>query len=399
MGQIYHFHARDNSGRPLKGSIEAYSELDLIHKLQNSGYTVTHIEEKQDHQLFVRKIPNKEMAFLCRQLSSMIRTGVPIVQAIQMVEKQLKNKKLKAILNLVVKDLLNGEKLSKAFQKHERYFPSLFINMLYASEESGELDHVLTLLAESFQRTHQVSAKIRGAFAYPIVIIIFANIVSLGLILFALPTFLTMFENSNAELPLITKVLLFIHNGLMNYGLILLLLLCFLAVIGIKLLTNISVRRWVDRQLIGVPFIGMIISEVMVYRFSQCLHDLYKSGVSIDKALEITAKIISNKYFSEEIHNICTEIRSGVELGTALERRGIFPNILVSMVKVGEETGDLDSLLDDLATYTRNELDMKISQTVSLIEPLLLIFIGLLVGSIIIGIMLPMYDGMTLINQ
>lgn len=399
MGQIYQFHARDNSGRRLKGSIEAYSEVDLIRRLQNSGYTVTHIEEKQVNSFYVKKIPNKEMAFFCRQLSSMTRTGIPIIQAIKMVETQIKNKKLKAILGLVITDLLNGENLSQAFKKHERYFPPLFVNMLFASEVSGELDHVLSLLADSFQRTHQVTAKVRGAFAYPTVIVIFANIVSLGLILFALPTFLSMFENSGAELPLITQILLFIHTALMNYGIYLLIIFGLCVAAGMKLLTNYKIKRWVDYQLLRVPIVGMLITEVMVYRFSQCLHDLYKSGISIDKSLEITAKIINNKHFSEEIHNICEEIRSGIEFGTALEKRGVFPSILVSMVKVGEETGDLDTLLEDLSTYTKNELDMKVNQMTSLIEPMLLIFIGLMVGSIIIGILLPMYDGMSMINK
>lgn len=399
MGQIYQFSARDNNGRLFKGDIEAYSEQDLIRKLENSGYIVTHIEEKQEHRLFQKKIPNKELAFFCRQLSSMIRTGVPIIQAINLAETQVKNKKLKEVLGQVTNDLLNGENLSKSFQKHERFFPPLFINMLFASEESGELDHVLNLLADSFQTTHQVTGKVRAAFAYPIVIIIFANIVSLGLILYALPTFLTMFENKREELPIITKILLLIHNGLMNYGLILLILLFLLVLLGMKLLTNPNVRKWVDFQLIKTPLVGRLITDVMVYRFSQCIHDLYKSGISIDRSLDITAKIISNKYFSKEIRDISGEIRSGVELGNALEKRAIFPSILVSMVKVGEETGDLDLLLEDLSNYTKKELEMKVSQMTSLIEPLLLIVIGLMVGSIIIGILLPMYDGMSMIND
>lgn len=399
MGQIYQFSARDNNGRLFKGDIEAYSEQDLIRKLENSGYIVTHIEEKQEHRLFQKKIPNKELAFFCRQLSSMIRTGVPIIQAINLAETQVKNKKLKEVLGQVTNDLLNGENLSKSFQKHERFFPPLFINMLFASEESGELDHVLNLLADSFQSTHQVTGKVRAAFAYPIVIIIFANIVSLGLILYALPTFLTMFENKREELPIITKILLLIHNGLMNYGLILLILLFLLVLLGMKLLTNPNVRKWVDFQLIKTPLVGRLITDVMVYRFSQCIHDLYKSGISIDRSLDITAKIISNKYFSKEIRDISGEIRSGVELGNALEKRAIFPSILVSMVKVGEETGDLDLLLEDLSNYTKKELEMKVSQMTSLIEPLLLIVIGLMVGSIIIGILLPMYDGMSMIND
>ncbi len=399
MGQIYQFSARDNNGRLLRGDIEAYSEQDLIRRLENSGYTVTHIEEKQEHRLFQKKIPNKELAFFCRQLSSMIRTGVPIIQAINLVEAQVKNKKLKEISGLVTNDLLNGENLSKAFQKHGRFFPPLFINMLFASEESGELDHVLDLLADSFQSTHQVTGKVKAAFAYPIVIIIFANIVSLGLILYALPTFLTMFENSKAELPIITKILLLIHNGLMNYGLILLILLVLLVLMGMKLMSNPTVRKWVDFQLIKIPFVGKLVTDVMVYRFSQCVHDLFKSGISIDRSLDITAKIISNKYFSNEISDISEEIRSGVEFGSALEKRTIFPSILVSMVKVGEETGDLDQLLDDLANYTKSELELKVNQMTSLIEPFLLIVIGLMVGSIIIGILLPMYDGMSMINN
>ena len=400
MGQIYEFQARNSHGRRLRGNMEASSQLDLVRKLQNNGYTVTHIKEKnQEIQLFIRKIPLKEMFFLCKQLGTMVRSGVPVIQGLKMIEHQVKYKKLQSILHVVIQDLLNGEDVADAFKKHEAYFPPLFINMLYSAELSGNLEEALFLLANNFQREIEVRRKLKSAFTYPIVIFIFANIVALALILYALPTFIDMFDKANAELPLITKILLAIHGVLIHNWFYLFIGLGVSLFILMQWKSSEEGKRKFDYLLTKIPIINRLLIQAVVYRFGQTLHDLYKSGISIEDGLKVVSKVVNNAYFGDAILQIREEVQNGSDITTAMNKSHLFPDLLVSMVQVGEETGDLETLLKDVAEYNQKELEQSVNQFTSVIEPLLLIFIGLMIGGIIMGILLPMYGGITMVGS
>lgn len=400
MSQIYEFLARSQNGKRIKGHMEANSKITVIRNLQENGYIPTHIEEKKEERpLFQRKVPLKELALVCRQLSTMVRTGVPIIQALQTVKMQIKNKKLHEILDSVTRDLANGNTVSEAFNKHQQYLPLLFVKLLYAAEVSGNLDDVLHTLAESFQKDIKVRSKLKNAFSYPIFILIFATIMVTALITFVLPTFVGMFKNTGAELPLLTKMLIVMNQFVMHYGLFLLIGFVFMILLVMHWVQTKEGRQKVDYLIGHLPLIGDMMNKHVTYRFSQTLHDLQSSGVLIERSLQIVSEVITNSYYSKRIQIVRDQVMKGSDIATALEKSEIFPHVLVSMVRIGEESGELDVMLKDVSEYSQDELDQKISELTAFIEPLLLIVVGLFIGLAIIGILLPMYDGMMNIGK
>ncbi|MGO4890564.1 type II secretion system F family protein [Anaerobacillus sp. MEB173] len=398
--QSYKFFARDNYGKRINGKMEAHSPLEIVRKLEGTGYTVTRVEEKKhDRNLFEKKVSLKELAVLCRQLSTMVRTGVPIIEALNTIGGLVKDKTLKQMLPQISEDIADGSTLAGAFEKHNNHLPPIFVNMLRSAEVSGDLDHTLNVLAENFQNDHKVRSKVKSALAYPIVIIIFANAMIFGLITFALPTFIGMFEGTDTPLPLITQILIVINRFITNQGIILFITLIILTVIGVKWGTTESGRRAIDYSLMKLPLVGDLVTKTVVYRFSQSLRDLYESGISVDESLAMTSKIVNHSYFSKSIDRAREEIRKGADIASSLDKSGLFPPVLISMLRVGENTGDLNTLLTDVATYSQRELEQKIDLFISLIEPILIVSIGIVVGGVIVGILLPMYDGMLLINK
>lgn len=400
MGQIYEFLARSQNGDRVKGRIEANSKINVIRSLQDNGYFPTHIEEKKEERpLFQRKVPLKELVLVCRQLGTMVRTGVPIIQAIQTIKKQIKNKRLGEILDSVIRDIANGDTLAEAFHKHQQYFPLLFIKLLFAAEASGNLDEVLHTLAESFQKEIKLRSKLKNAFTYPTFILIFAIIMITGLIIFVLPTFVSMFKNTGVELPFITRVLIGMNQFFAQNGWFVLMGLMIILFLVIRWGKSEAGRNKVDYLVCQLPIIGDMLNKHVTFRFSLTLYDLQSSGVLIEKSLQIVSEVITNSYFSKKIQMVREQVIKGSSIANALEQSGIFPHVLVSMVRIGEESGELDTMLKDVSEYSQDELDQKISETTAFIEPLLLIVVGLFIGLAIIGILLPMYDGMMNIGK
>jgi type IV pilus assembly protein PilC len=373
--------------------MEASSETNVIRSLKENGFIATRIEEKQEETPFLqRKVPLKELALVCRQLSAMIRTGVPIIQAIRTVKEQIKNKKLHEILDSVSRDIANGDTVAEAFNKHQRYFPTLFNKLLYAAEVSGELDKVLYTLSESFQKDIKIRSKLRSAFTYPVFILVFAFIMVTALIVFVLPTFVNLFGNT--DLPFITKMLMGTNQFLSKNGLYVLIAIGVLVFLAINWGKSKDGRKQIDYFLCRLPIFGDLVRKNVTFRFSQTLHDLHSSGVLIEKSLQIVSEVVNNAYYQKEIEKVREEVMEGSDIASALQRSGIFPYTLISMIRIGEESGELDILLKDVSEYSQNELEQRISEVTSFIEPLLLIIVGVFVGLAIIGILLPMYDGM-----
>lgn len=400
MSKIYEFTARSQNGKRMKGRMEANSKLTVIRNLQDNGYIPTQIEEKKEERpLFQRKVPLKELAMVCRQLSTMIRTGVPIIQALQTVKKQIKNKRFYGILDSVIRDLADGDTVAEAFHKHQQYFPLIFVKLLYAAEVSGNLDEVLYTLAESFQKDIKVRTKLRNAFSYPIFILLFAMIMITALIIFVLPTFVNMFKNTGAELPFLTKLLIGMNQFMMHNGVFLVIgLVCILWLL-IHWGKTPEGKRKVDYLICHLPIIGDMVNKHVTFRFSQTLKDLQSSGVLIERSLQIVSEVITNSYYSERIRKVRDQVMKGSGIAASLEKSGIFSYVLVSMVRIGEESGELDVMLKDVSEFSQNELDQKISEITAFIEPLLLIIVGLFIGLAIMGILLPMYDGMMNIGK
>lgn len=400
MAPMYDFTAINKNNSRISGILKANSELDLLTELQGNGYTVTKIREKREEKpFFQKKISLREMSLLCRQLSTMVRVGVPILQALNTIEQQTQNKLLKSILSKVAGDLSVGTTLSRAFEKHDQYFPPLFTKMLRAAEKGGNLENSLALLADTFNKDYLVNKRVKSALTYPIVVLVVAIALVIFLMVFILPIFVDMFKGMDVPLPLLTRMLLGMKDFFTSFGLYLLILLAFGGYWLYKWMKTDQGKEKVDEFLFKIPVVKGIIQKMAAYRFSQTLRDLYASGVPIESSLHTVAQVIGNTYVSKHLKDVIADISRGTGITDALQKTHVFPDLLISMVRIGEETGDMETMLGEVSSYSQYELEQGISQFVSLIEPLMIVFIGVFVGLIVISVVLPMYESMSQIGQ
>jgi type IV pilus assembly protein PilC len=397
---MYDFTAINKNNSRISGILKANSELDLLTELQGNGYTVTKIREKKEEKpFFQKKISLREMSLLCRQLGTMVRVGVPILQALNTIEHQTENKLLKNILNKVAGDLSVGNTLSQSFEKHDQYFPPLFTKMLRAAEKGGNLESSLALLAETFNKDYLVNKRVKSALTYPVIILVVAIILVIFLMVFILPIFVDMFKGMNVPLPLLTRILLGIKDFFTSFGLYLLVPLAFGGYWFFKWAKTDKGKEKVDEFLFKIPIVKGVLQRMAAYRFSQTLRDLYASGVPIESSLQTVTQVIGNKYISNHLKEAIADISRGTGITEALEKTHVFPDLLISMVRIGEETGDMETMLGEVSSYTQYELEQGINQVVSLIEPLMIVFIGVFVGAIVISVILPIYESMSQIGK
>lgn len=400
MAPLYDFIAINKSNKRVNGILKANTELDLLTELQSNGYTVTKIKEKKEEKpLFQKKIPLKEMSMFCRQLGTMISVGVPIIHSINIIEEQTKNKRFKDILSKVSGDLSVGNTLYQSFVKHDVFFPPLFTKMIRAAEMGGNLENSMQMLAETFHKDLLVNKRIKSALTYPVIVLILAVVLVTLLIIFVLPIFVDMFKGMNVPIPFLTRVLLGIKDFFVSFGLYLLILFSFGGYGLFRWMKSENGREKVDIFLYRIPVIREILRKMAAYRFSQTLQDLYASGVPIESGLETVSDVINNKYVSNALKDVISDVRRGGGITESLEKTKVFPDLLISMVRIGEETGDMETMLGEVSSYSQYELEQGISQFISIIEPLLIVFIGIFVGAIIISVILPMYESMSQINK
>lgn len=399
MAQTFLFKARNMGGQKVKGFIQADSEKEAVGSLLQHGYAVTHCSAvRSEPSIFEPKIPLKELAVMCRQLSSFVRTGIPIVEALKTVRQYMSHERLKTVLGFVIADLSAGEPLADSFDRHGRLFPPFFIKMLRVAEEAGNLEQSLTVLADHFQKEYQLRKKIRRALTYPAVVMMFALVMIHSLIMLALPAFADIYGDTQASLPWITQALLDYKAFLDRYA---------FAAIAVPLTVFPFLAKWFsafrkskkfDEFILRVPVAGRIHRKIAVYRFSKTLRDAYAGGVPIDRAIQIASEAVNNRAIAEAAGRARERIQSGASIAAALKESHVFPNMLISMMHAVEESGDIDPLLADVAEFNRFELEQDMEQFISFIEPALMIAVGLVVGLVVIGIVLPLYEGMMLIE-
>lgn len=400
MAPLYDFTAINKNNKRVSGILKASNELDLLTELHSNGYTVTRVREKKEEKPFLqRRIKLKEMSMFCRQLGTMVRVGVPIIHSINTIKEQSDDKRFQGILDKVAGDLSVGNTLSRSFEKHERFFPPLFTKMIRAAEAGGNLEGALNMLAETFEKDYLVNRRVRGALTYPSVVLGFAIVMVTFLIIFILPIFVDMFKGMNVPIPFLTRMLLGIKDFVASFGLYISIAL-FFAIYGIyKWIRTEKGREKVDIFLYRIPIVKGILQKMAAYRFSQTLRDLFASGVPIESALQTVADVINNKVVSKAIREAINDVSRGTGITEALEKTGVFPDLLITMVRIGEETGDMETMLGEVSSFSQYELEQGINQLVSLIEPIMVIAVGVLVGGIVISIILPMYEGMSQIGK
>jgi len=344
-----------------------------------------------DISLGSAKIPKKILAVFCTQFASILKAGVPLIQALNILDAQIENKKLKKIVQTVYEELQRGKGLSEAFAEHEKSLPSMMIKMIEAGEISGTLDLSLRRLAQHFEKEVKINKQVKSAMRYPMIVMIVTVIVVVFLLVLVVPSFMGFFETSDSELPGVTKFLLAISDAITNGWMYILggILLLF----GMFRMYKSSPkgRLALDTYKFKLPLIGKSYIRIVAARFARTMSTLTSTGISLTQSLKIASKVVSNKLAENKLVEVEESIREGRTLHASIKDAGIFPPMTMHMVKIGEEAGTLDEMLEKAAEYFEDEADTAISKMTSLIQPILLIVVAVIVVFIMLSILMPIF--------
>ncbi len=391
------------------GTIVADSMQGAIIKLKEQNYKVVSIKEisgfggsdflNQEVTLFQRKLSTKDLAIFCRQLHTMLSSGMPITRCMDVLAEQSEHPKLKTAVKDVSQDIRKGNIFSEALALHPTIFPPLLVNMIEAGELTGNLDNVVLSMAKHYDNESSINSKVNLALAYPKFLGLAALLVLAGMLAFIVPQFIEMFASSGQDLAAPTLMLIAMSDFVTNNPIILLTIVVTLYVGSKQLLKIEDVKFQYQLYIMKLPRIGDTVKKLVATRFSRTMATLLASGIPIVNALEASAKVTGNVVLITRMETVIEEIKKGNSLSYFLKEMDIFPPILLSMVSIGEESGDLDGMFDKVADYFDSELDENIKKLISLIEPAMILIMGLIMGFVIIAMYLPILNMGQTINQ
>jgi type IV pilus assembly protein PilC len=399
----YAYTAINASGLELTGEINAPDSSAARETLRVRGLLALSLEERaaasQGLGMAVKKVKPKALQIFSRQFATMIEAGLNVVSALVILEEQTEDKKFATVVSELRADVEGGLLLSQAMARHPRVFSRLFISMVEAGEAAGILDTVLDRVAIQIEKETRIRRRVKGAMMYPMMVLGFATLVLVGMLIFLVPVFVGIFEDLGGDLPMLTQIVVNASNVLRDYFYIV-----FPAVGGALFgflrykKTEGGRRRW-DRLRLRVPMgIGQVVLKVGIARFSRTLSTLVGAGVDIIQALEITGTTAGNSLIEDATAIVRERIHQGVPIAVPLTENAIFPPMVAHMVKVGEETGELEKMLGKIADFYEDEVDSAIANLTSIIEPLMMIGVGIMVGIVIIAMYMPMFKLLTLIQ-
>ena len=391
----FKYKAINSEGQRIEGSQSADSESQVREMLLSNQYYPLSIEKENSKNKssfsFDRKVKLKDIAVFCRQFYVMLNSGLSIGKTLNILIEQGEKTKLREALIGVNADIKRGETLASSMGKRKDVFPRLLTSMIDAGERSGNLDIILKRMAEYYEKETKIRGKIKSAMIYPIVLGVVAIIAITFILTFVMPTFVQMFEENNVELPMSTKMVLGTSKMLGKYGIIFFLVL----VIGIILLGKYLKSEEGQYKLsvinLKLPVIKKLTQKIVVSRFTRTMGIVSSSGMSLVTSLEIVASVVGNKIAEKELLKVKEKVLKGEGLGDSIMNIKIFPPMLASMVKVGEEAGSLDSILDKTADFYDDELEREIQTATALIEPAMIVIMGIIIGFLLISILTPMF--------
>lgn len=404
MATTFVYKVKDKSGQITSGTLEGDSVTTIVTKLRQKGLTVLSVNAKSASKNInislgrKKKVKIKEITVFSRQFATMINSGLSLTKALHILAEQTENPAFGEVISQVQKDVEAGQTLSEALAKHPRVFSNLFINMVKAGETGGVLDDVLLRVADHYEKDIAIKSKIKSAMTYPIAMFIMSMLIVFAMITFVVPVFVNMFSQLGGDLPLPTKILIFSSNAVRGWWYILIAL-----IIGARYLfksykSSKVGRLQLDKIKLKLPVFGQLFSKLAIARFTRTFGTLISSGVPILQAMDIVADTANNEVISGTIRNARSSIKEGETIAQPLEKSPVFPPMVVQMIAVGEETGALDSMLAKIADFYDEEVGNLVESLTSLIEPLMIVFMGLVVGGIIISLYLPMFGLINLIK-
>ena len=392
---IFKYKAINSEGQRIEGSQSADSESQIREMLLSNQYYPLSIEKENSKSKksfsFNSKVKLKDIAVFCRQFYVMLDSGLSIGKALNILIEQCEKPKLREALIGVNGELKRGETLASSMRKRKDVFPNLLTSMIDAGERSGNLDIILKRMAEYYEKETKIRGKIKSAMIYPIVLGVVAIIAITFILTFVMPTFVQMFEENNVDLPMSTKMVLGTSKMFGKYGIIIFLILVTAIILLVKYLKSEEGQYKLSSINLKIPVIKKLTQKIIVSRFTRTMGIVSSSGMSLVTSIEIVASVVGNKIAEKELLKVKEKVLKGEGLGDSIMNIKIFPPMLASMVKIGEEAGSLDSILDKTADFYDDELEREIKTATALIEPSMIVLMGIIIGFLLISILTPMF--------
>ena len=398
----YKYIAIDKNGKRIEALHSAESEKNLVSTLSANQLTIVSItEQKKRASIFKKstKIKSDDLILFSRQLATMVNAGLPLVQGLDTLAEQMENPSLKTLIRKLEDDVEGGESFSQALLKHQKVFSEFYVSMIRAGEESGTLDEILNRLATYLENSAKLARKVKSALVYPAVVTVMSILIVMVLILKVVPTFKNIFDAFGGTLPLPTRVLIGTSEILKDY---------FLIVAGILAVAFFLLRKYVrtekgrlqfDGLKLRIIIFGSLMKKVALAKFARTLCTLIKSSVPILKALEIVGATSGNKVLEKTLSSVGIGVKEGKTIAEPLSKSRFFPAMVVKMISVGEKTGALEDMLTKIADFYESEVDAAVDGLTSVIEPVLICFLGIIIGSIVIAMFLPILKMSTLVTE
>jgi type IV pilus assembly protein PilC len=391
---FFSYSIKNAAGKIIKGNIEAESKERAVELLRSQGGVTLSLKETKTYKGAVRHghVGTDELVIFSRQLTTLIESGIPVVGSMDILVDQVTNPYFKGVLAAITRDLKGGTPFAPALSKHPKVFPEIYISMVEAAETSGNLPQILDRLSIYLEKSSALTKKIISSMIYPAIVLLMTGIMTTFLLLKIVPTFQDLYGSLGAKLPLPTQILINLSNILKNYLIIIIAAVFFGFTALKKYIATPKGKKQYHRFLLQLPILGDIFRKISIAKFARTFATLVKSGVPITSTLEIVAKTSGNKLIEEAVISAKKSIQEGVPLSKPLEDSGLFPPMVVRMVAVGERSGKLEFMLTKIAQFYEEQTDAIISGLASIIEPLLIVFLGIVVGSVVIALFLPILE-------
>ena len=398
------YKVRDHTGKTLTGNMDAENKEAIISELRKKNYFITSIGQKKGIASFsteitlFQSVKLEDLTIFYRQFATMINAGLTIVKCLDILAEQVENKLLVKVLKEVKENIESGSTLAEAFSKHPKVFSNLYISMIKAGEIGGVLDEVLSRIADLIEKEYALRQKVKSAMTYPLFVLSAAVLMAIFLLTFILPQFATVFQSFGAKLPALTMGLITLTRLFNRFWYVLLIVIVALVFALLAYTKTPTGRMNFDKFKLKAPIFGVILRKTAIVRFTQTLSTLIKSGVPILEALQVSSESIGNAVVALAVTNAKARIKEGQSISIPLAESGVFPPMVTQMILVGEESGELENMLINIATFYNQEVERAVERLTSVIEPIMMAFISLIIGTMIIAMYLPIFGMMNLVE-
>lgn len=395
---LFKYKSVDKDGAEKEGRIEAINEGVAISSLQDRGFIITQIEPAGKKNLwnleisFFEKVSNKDIVILSKQISTLFGAQVSALRVFRLLADESENSVLRKTLKKVADDIQNGSLISEALSKHPKTFSEFYVNMVKSGEETGKLNETFLYLAEHLNRGYELMSKAKNALIYPAFVIIVFIVVMILMFTMVIPKISVILVEAGQELPFLTRVVIFISDLLVNYGLFVLVAVIVGIFFFIKFSRTTAGKISIDRFKLSIPYVGNLYRKMYLARISGNMNTMLSSGISVVKAVETTASVVDSIVYKNILEKAAQSIRTGTSFSNALTGYEEIPNIMVQMIKIGEETGGVGEILNTLSRFYEREVNNAVDMLVGMIEPVLIVFLGVGVGGLLLSVLMPIYN-------